>query len=267
MAAEQELSAQDLAPLNALDSVPNASVAYTLMLVRSLISAADPVLQYKGAKRALTRLRAAAEELRSIYGATPPPKPESITRAADNTMDKAVKALHDRLVAYEGLVKENADTVDAANIVATIFPRGLEILNLRYREEWAEIDTLLQRVESEKLQKRIGELAGAVFLSNVAASHKAYGEALNITKAKDEEVEMAKVMEPFHRTRQALGTYVGVVVSAAKNQEISIADALRALAPVSTAKAENKPARGKKEEAADPERVDEPGKPLPPIED
>lgn len=267
MAAEQELTAQDLAPLNGLDSVPNVSVAYTLMLVRSLISAADPVLQYKGAKRALTRLRAAAEALRSIYSATPPAKPESITRAADTTMDKAVKALHERLVAYEGLVKVNEDTVDAANIVAAVFPKGLEILNLRYREEWAEIDTLLQRIESEKLQKRIGELAGAVFLSNVVASHKAYGEALNITKAKDEEVEMAKVMEPFQLTRQALGTYAAVVVSAARNQEISVADAVRALAPVATAKADNKPSRGKKEEPSDSERVEEPGKPLPPIED
>lgn len=258
--------------LTGLDTAPQVSAAMSLALVQGLIAAGKPVTTFKSAKLALARVRATGETLRTLHTATPPPKPESATKAADTTMDRAAKAVFDRLKSYTALDPVTEEAEDAARIQAILFPNGLELLNLKYREEWAEVDAIRERIRSQKLGPALATLIGSAFVDNLYRAHDAYGEALNLTKPKEEAAEIAKLAAPLKALRDALGTYAQVLVAAAKNEEIPVDAVVKALEPMTAVKNDVKlSAKNRKKDGGSvgEPKPDEPPispEPLPPVD-
>ena len=213
----------------AYETLPQTNVAGTLALIRSAITASKGVT-FPAAKKALKRVRAAGETLRSLHQATPPARSESMARAADASMDKIWNAVEQRLSA--NLEIGGDDAAEAARVHAILFPKGMAFLAFKYAEEWAEGEAILARIASEKLEGSLDKLVGPVFVKVLRERHATYGQALGITKTKSAEPDAASLVEPLRAARAALSTYMRVMVAAVDNGDFDEAEANHALGPI-----------------------------------
>ena len=211
------------------ETLPQTNVAGTLALIRAAITASKGVSLPAG-KKALKRVRAAGEALRVLHQATPPAKSESMTKAADASMDRIWSAVEQRLVA--NLEIGGDDGAEAARAHAILFPKGMGFLAFKYAEQWAEGEAVLGRIASEKLEPSLDKLVGPVFVKTLRERHAAYGQALGITKPKAAEPDTASFVEPLRAARAALATYVRVVVAAVDNGDFDDNEATSALGPI-----------------------------------
>ncbi len=108
------------------ETLPQTNVAGTLAVVRAAISASKAVSSLPAAKKALKRVRAAGETLRSLHQDTSPAKAESTTKAADASMDRIWNAVEQRLSAY--LEIGGDDGAEAERVHAILFPKGMSFL-------------------------------------------------------------------------------------------------------------------------------------------
>lgn len=246
----------------AYDTLPQTNVAGTLALIRAAITASKPVSD-PAAKKALKRVRTAGEALRSLHQAVPPAKSESVTRAADSSMDRIWNAVEQRLRAHVEL--GDADGAEAEQIHALLFPKGMSFLAFKYAEQWAEGEAVLGRVAAQDLDGSLERLVGAPFLKALRERHAAYGEALGITKAKPLDADAASLLEPLRSARSALSIYVRVVVAAVENEELDAGAATSALAPLAELR-QSLRASKKKGGVGPAVATGEPVEPLPPVE-
>lgn len=185
-------------------------------------------------------------------------------READRTLDAAWSSAFDWCTGWSKLPLEtNAAKVAIARVLlVTLFSTGLKFTQIQYKLEWAESQTRLDLIEEEKLGASFEALGGETFLKTIKVAHKAYGEALGLTKAKID-VTLPSLREPLDAFLAALRVYV-VRVSAHVDPEHagSAALAKKLLGPVTSwrsasaqaAAAEKAPAAGE----ADGEKPDAP---------
>ena len=238
--------------LSDLETVPVVNAGMLISMVRGLVTAALALKphNHKSAKTALGRLRDRGESLRVSHHASPSPKSTNLARPADLAVDRIVSVVESRLSDFSVLSGPNTD--EAARIHALLFPEGLGFLRFKFKEEWTQVDALLTRIENEGLEASLNTLVGAEFITHLRACQATYGEALNLTKVSDYATS-ATLAEPFFAAREALQTYVHVLVAAVKNEELPEADVLRALEPIAEAKvtlanAKKRAAKGEAEE-------------------
>jgi hypothetical protein len=72
---------------------------------------------------------------------------------------------------------EAADAADAARILQSLLPDGLQFLKLPYQEQWAERDKRLNRIDDEGHAKAIERMYDARFLRALRTAHDEYGGA------------------------------------------------------------------------------------------
>lgn len=243
--------------LSDVETLPVLTAPMALALTRSLLSAATPILSAdpsRGFRTAIGRIRTEGEGLRVGYLEATAARPESVVRVADTNEDRATGAIFRRLDDYSILPPENPLRAEAAHLQQTLFPNGIAFLAGKFREEWAEVEAIQERVTEHSFADRLSALVGEVFTAHLTTTHAAYGEALNITSA-ESAAAVPTLQAPYARLREALGIYVQVVVSGARNEEIALADALTALAPIAKMKAEAKARQTTEvvEEAVSPE--------------
>ena len=219
--------------LSELETIPGGNVGMTIGVVRSLITSAEVLRPYdhRSAQTALGRMRDRGETLR-LRHASPAAKATPLARPADIAVDRAVGVVESRLSDFEILT--GPDAVEAARVHALLFPEGLGFLRFKYKEEWTQVDALLTRIEKEELEPSLNTLVGAQFITHLRACQAAYGAALHVTTASTD--APSTLADPFAAVREALSTYVSVLVSAVKNEELPEADVIRALAPIAEAK-------------------------------
>ena len=237
-----------------VETLPVLSAPLALALSRSLLTAATSILgaeASRGLRTAVGRVRTEGEALRVGYLAATAARPESVVRVADTAEDRAVGTIRRRLEDFSILPPENPLRAEAERLDSVLFPNGIGFLAGKFREEWAEVEAIQERVTEHSFADRLSALVGEAFTAHLATTHAAYGEALGITSAV--EGGTPTLQEPYNRLRSALNIYVGVVVSGARNEEIDLALALAALEPIAKMKSEAK-ARG----AAEPEVLPEP---------
>ncbi|MBX3202698.1 MAG: hypothetical protein KF894_31520 [Labilithrix sp.] len=128
------------------ETIPQTNVAGTLALVRAVITASKGVSLPAG-RKALHRVRAAGEALRTQHQAVPPVKAESVTRATDAAIDRIWSAFAQRLAASIEL--GGAEGAEAARVYGLLFAKGLTFLSLRYGEQWAEGEAILARIGAD----------------------------------------------------------------------------------------------------------------------
>jgi hypothetical protein len=243
------------------ETLPQTNVAGTLALIRSTITASKGV-PLPAAKKALKRVRASGEELRTLHQATPPAKAENVTKAADASMDRIWSAVEQRLAAHLELGGDAG--AEAERVHGILFPRGMGFLGFRYAEQWAEGEAIVGRIASEKLEPSLDSLVGHTFVKALRERHAAYGEALGITKQRPTEVDPANLLEPLRAARAALATYMRVVVAAVDNGDFDESEGTAVLSPIAALR---QSLRSTKKKGAEPVVApSEPAEPLPPVE-
>ena len=245
------------------ESVSQTNVPGTLAVVRAVLTAGKGG-SHPAAKKALKRLREVGEKLRELHQATPPARVASLTRDADNAVDRIWSAIDQRLSAHLELTDD--DAAEAARVQGILLPNGLSFLKAKYTEEWAESEAAIGRISSEKLEASLDHLVGKKFVTALRDRHRAYGHALGITQAKAPEVDADTFVEPLRETRRALSTYVRVVVAAVENGDLGDDHAASALAPIDALRKSTRASKKKGEPDAPVDAGAAPTGPLPPIE-
>ena len=221
--------------MNAFDvdqyRLPSGSTADLLALARALESACDGDAP-DNARKAMKKVRATAAALAVEWDKKDAIKPMS-ARDADTLVDRAHKAIDDRLAAY-ALVSElldDASGADAAAVRARLYPDGLGFLKLKFHEEWAESDKRVRRIEDEGLRPALERLAGKMFVDALSEAHARYGVALGITKA-DTSIT-AVVIDAYKALVGAIEQYIRVVAWTVFDDEPEVVElATRLLRPV-----------------------------------
>ena len=156
-------------------------------------------------------------------------------READRTLDAAWSSAFDWCAGWSKLPLEiNAAKVALARgLLVTLFSTGLKFTQIAYKLEWAESQTRLDLIEEEKLGASFEALGGETFLKTIKIAHKAYGDALGLTKVKAAAAALPSLREPLDAFLAALRVYI-VRVSAHADPEHpgSAALAKKLLGPV-----------------------------------
>jgi len=140
-------------------------------------------------------------------------------READRTLDAAWSSAFDWSTGWSKLPLETnaAKVAIARTLLVTLFSTGLKFTQMQFKLEWAESQTRLDLIEDEKLDASFAALGGEAFLTTIKIAHKAYGDALGLTKVKTE-VTLPSLRDPLDAFLEALRTYV-VRVSAHADPE------------------------------------------------
>ncbi len=165
------------------------------------------------------------------------------TVAADRRVDAAWGALHSWLAGYSKLPESLPQSKQAQTILDEIAPDGLKFLNFSYKAEWAESDIRLLRLASQKHDATIEAWGGKVFLDELTAAHREYGEILGITRTSDKPTAEANLRDALNDFRNALRTYVlrvSAQVDEFDPETVAFGDAL--LAPLTNWVSTSKPA-------------------------
>jgi len=127
---------------------------------------------------------------------------------ADRRLDGGWNGLFTWLTGWAKLPETVPQAGQANAILNDVFADGLRFLQLAYKQEWAESDTRLLRIASEKHDATIVALGGGAFIDEVRAAHAEYGEALGITKAPEKPDVAANLRDALNAFLNALRTYV-----------------------------------------------------------
>ncbi|MBK8258115.1 MAG: hypothetical protein IPK82_36300 [Polyangiaceae bacterium] len=133
-----------------------------------------------------SRLKDAAAPLTAILA----PQGSGDTQAkrkADRTLDNAWAATSDWFSGWAKLPpSDNPHHAEVNALTDAIFSDGLEFTQQRYKIQWQESDSRLNVLNEKKNVELIKNLGGTPFLTHLRDAHKAYGDAIHVTKAAPE---------------------------------------------------------------------------------
>jgi hypothetical protein len=207
------------------------AVSLSIALLSALPKNAGP-----STKKAARRLRSAAQDLQTAWShrqRAASPRPTEKVKA-DRRIDGAWGALKARLEAYGWLPADFYPRAPRAEeLVASVFPTGLDFLTLPMNEEWFESNERLKRIKNENLDAEIDALAGPEFLVEVRAAHEQYGAVLGITQAQSLPPDSTVLLGPLRAVVAAMGDYLlQIIASVDREAPETIESARKALLPV-----------------------------------
>lgn len=247
---------------------PRLSASNALPLVRRLL-----LVTPKGAPESVRlparAMRQQAEELRGARLARRKRSRPVDKRLVDQFADASLGRLYRRISDYAALPEErHALAGRASELLALLFPDGLDFLSAKMDVQWNVTDEMLRTIDEEDLQGDLDRIAGAEFLAEVRLAHAEYGRALGITAADAApKSDGASVTDLLQKLAATMGEYTlqlaALASSSATPAELREASR-RALAPVDDFR---KRAARKPDGGADAEEPDEGDEPLPPAPD
>lgn len=211
-------------------------------LGEAVLAAARGVALSHGAKLALGEVEAGVRAVveASVRRLAGPGAGGSPLKEADARVDAAWSGTYDWLTGWTKLPGASQAPI-AAELRAALFPDGLRFVQFKFAKEWAESNTRLEAIDKGHLAARFDALGGGAFLQSLRASHRAYGEALGITKAPETPEEAQRLRDALAQFADALRDYVlQVSAMVRKDDAASIALADKLLAPIMTWEASGK---------------------------
>lgn len=185
-----------------------------------------------GVLMAATALAAAIVTTETAWRSQGKGKPARNARPADVRVDRAHAAVQGRLTNYEILAAEHPDRMRADELLARLYPTGLDFIKLAWIEEHAESERRMQIIEEEVLREDLDRLVGEAFMEELSEAHAAYGVALGITAPREEPTPEVSMIEPLRAMVQGISDYALQVLAFAKLDPKNVAPAQRALAPI-----------------------------------
>lgn len=212
--------------------LPRLDVANSVSLGKMLLAVVPkdaPAPVKKAAKRIHTSLKALETAWKERVRVEQLPD----IRPLDRRLDLRWSALSDRVRGWEPLDEHPEKQAAATEVVKLLFPDGLNFLKLPYVAEHAESQRRLDVIEERGLQATIDDLAGREFLAAVKEAHRAYGEALGITRGvKAEPAQPAALNEPLRQLTDAIAAYNIQLLAHVHDAPAALTDVRRALAPI-----------------------------------
>lgn len=205
--------ARSVDPSNII-SLPRVN-AYTAVSLAQALEAAsldedgNPYQLPEAVQAALDDVVADRGALQEAVGAPPPPNPT--VRVIDLLEDNAVGALADLLRAWARVAGQIPQGDVAGKLFKRLFTGGLEFLNHKPIEEWAQVNTRLQIIQNEGLGAALGQLGAQPLLDHLQQIHVRYGEVTGATKAKPVP-ESPEVRANLDALLASIRHYVGSVV-------------------------------------------------------
>lgn len=185
-------------------------------------------------KRALKQLRQTVIALQKDWSTQR--QAELITeedrRPADQRLDRVWAAVGVRLESLAALPSTLAQSKQAAQLYARLFPTGLDFLKLPFEREWAESEQRLGQIADEEVQGLLTSLVGDFVLAELRDAHANYGRVLGITTARGETTVGPNLLEPLRTVQQAIVGYALQVVAAAHADPELAGVARAALRPI-----------------------------------
>jgi len=215
---------------------------------------------------ALEGVRAATVSAQKVRQERSRRKPENL-RPYDKKVDDGWGGLHGMLASlarFEGEEK----AARAQGMLARLFRDGTSFLAASYEAEWLHGETLLGRIEDEKLETELTELTDTLALPYVRAAQEALGEALGVGDAGPERASTTALAEALDALAEAVSDYVRILAGETdKNDSTSVARFERAVvAPMERAREYHARRRGGAT-GTEPIGADEdPSAPVPPID-
>ena len=221
----------DLVATPVLDAASAVALLHRLLAVAATYKKLPPRIE-QARKRLAATLTKLQEALKTRLAAGT--GSDSLrSRQADRAIDLAFSALYDFLTAYSKLPEGTPQRTSAQSLLSVLFGDGLKFTMLSFVKEWAEANARIQRITDDKLDAPIKALGGEVFLKNLAAAHKEYGEALGITSAKAATPTVSTVAEPLTEAKEALRKYLLQVSAHADDTDPTTTELTEALlAPI-----------------------------------
>lgn len=199
----------------------------------ALVTAASKQLP-PAPKRALKQLRQTVIALQKDWSAQR--QAELVTdedrRPADQRLDRAWAAVAVRLESLAVLPAALAQSKQAAQLYARLFPTGLDFLKLAFEREWAESEQRLGQIADEEVEGPLAELVGDFLIAELRDAHANYGRVLGITTTRTQPTVAPNLLEPLRTVQQAIVGYALQVVAAAHADPELAAAARAALRPI-----------------------------------
>jgi hypothetical protein len=199
----------------------------------ALVTAASKQLP-PAPKRALKQLRQTVIALQKDWSAQR--QAELVTdedrRPADQRLDRAWAAVAVRLESLAVLPAALAQSKQAAQLYARLFPTGLDFLKLAFEREWAESEQRLGQIADEEVEGPLAELVGDFLLAELRDAHANYGRVLGITSTRTQATVAPNLLDPLRTVQQAIVGYALQVVAAAHADPELAGAARAALRPI-----------------------------------
>ncbi len=186
----------------------------------------------KKALQKLDRVRGEAQSAWRERQRALAPSSETAAQEVDKLCDRGWAALRARLLAYSLLPQDvHPKAARAAELLERLFPHGLEFTQRIYVEQLAAMDSLIQRIAEEKLDKELAALCGPEFLDNVQRQLPRYRAMVQggLARAAD----TPNLTLHLKRLSQAIAEYsTKVAASVDGDDEDSVRRAVAALSPI-----------------------------------
>jgi hypothetical protein len=175
-------------------------------------------------------------------------------RPLDRRFDGSWAGFHGRLFAWTRMYG-HPNAQRAEELLAKLFPDGLQFVNAKYESQWFHSRMLLTRIKHDELTADLNELAGEPFLTGVHAAHAAFGEAMGLDENAEPDAGVLAIGEQVALLTDAIADYCRVLSGGVKRKDPdSRARFLAAVAPIDTYRAQNR--RSSTSADADPELDD-----------
>ncbi|MCX4243366.1 hypothetical protein [Paraliomyxa miuraensis] len=137
-----------------------------------------------------------------------------------------------RLVDHEVFAADDSDRLRSTALALRLFPGGLSFTQLKFVEEHAHSERLLQIIDEEDLRDDLDRLVGERFMEELSAAHADYGVVLGITSAPKAEPPVVSMLERLRELTQAIVDYALQVLAYSRTHADHLALAQRALEPI-----------------------------------
>ncbi len=189
-------------------SLPPTNVALTLAIAHGLLSRLDadeiPATGVPQVNVAASQLRDRAVQLQSAWIATDAETRKRAVQPLDTALDSLWRGIH--MIVSGQLELGLSRSPAAARLQVALYPEGLSFITKKFREQWAEGDKRLTKLEDATLKQDLTNVCGADVLPALQARQNEYGAALGIT-ANDAADATARVLEPLRALRNSIRSY------------------------------------------------------------
>jgi len=198
-----------------LIQLPSLTAEETVTLATKLITAAQSASTLPGnAPTALDDVKASLQTLSAeLAKRGQRVEDKAAAREADTQLDRVWSAI-DRFLSAWAAIDGTELAEQATALRQRLFPDGLAFLTKNFNAEWAASE------------QRLG---GGAFVASLRRAHKAYGQALGVTEAKDAPLPVPQIREARDAVLDDIRVYAAQIVGSVTRKNPASEDVAEAL--------------------------------------
>ncbi|MBN9160900.1 MAG: hypothetical protein BGO98_33780 [Myxococcales bacterium 68-20] len=213
-----------------LIQLPSLTAEETVTLATKLITAAQSASTLPGnAPTALDDVKASLQTLSAeLAKRGQRVEDKAAAREADTQLDRVWSAI-DRFLSAWAAIDGTELAEQATALRQRLFPDGLAFLTKNFNAEWAASEQRLGVIDAENHVATFERLGGGAFVASLRRAHKAYGQALGVTEAKDAPLPVPQIREARDAVLDDIRVYAAQIVGSVTRKNPASEDVAEAL--------------------------------------